>query len=113
MLNEIGHQRWKPIILIVRKAVFDRHVFPFDIASFFQAATKSVQELGVITRPSAAEETDHRHRRLLRTHRERPTNRRAADRGYELSPSDVDCHLIRPQWDHARSNVGKGITPKN
>jgi len=29
---------------------------------------------------------------LLRAHRERPGERRAAKRGHELPPSDFDCH---------------------
>jgi len=30
--NEIGCQRWQPVVLIVREAVFDRDVLTFDIA---------------------------------------------------------------------------------
>jgi len=35
MPNEIGHQYWKPVVLIVGEAVFDCHVLALDIASFF------------------------------------------------------------------------------
>jgi len=35
--NEIGCQCRQPIVLILREAVFDRHVLPLDIAGFFQA----------------------------------------------------------------------------
>src|SRR5262245_26057773 len=36
---------------------------------------------------------DHRKRTLLRMRRERPRGRRAAERGYEFSSSDVACHV--------------------
>jgi hypothetical protein len=40
---------------------------------------------------------------LLRARRERPRYRYAAERGYEFSPSDVNCHVTLPwgsfmQW---------------
>jgi hypothetical protein len=34
--------------------------------------------------------------RLLRARRERPRNRRAAERRYEFSSSDVACHVTLP-----------------
>jgi len=34
---------------------------------------------------------------LLRPRPERPRDRRAAKRGYEFSPSDVDCHMTLPR----------------
>ncbi len=33
--------------------------------------------------------------------------------GYELPSSNANCHLIRPQWVHARSNLGKKIALQN
>jgi hypothetical protein len=41
------------------------------------------------------EEPDHRHRRLLRTRRERP-RRCAAEQRDELASSDLDCHVTLP-----------------
>ena len=43
--------------------------------------------------------------RLLGPHRKRPCRSRSAERGYELPPSDADCHLTHPQRDHARCKV--------
>jgi hypothetical protein len=40
---------------------------------------------------AAADESEHRHRRLLRTRSKRPRRSRTAERGYEFSPSHVDC----------------------
>ena len=102
MPNEIGRQCRKPVVLIVREAVFDRHGLALDIASFFQAAAKSVHELGVVTGAPATEETDHRHRWLLGARSERPGECRAADYGYQLPSCDADCHLPRLLWGHAR-----------
>ena len=41
---------------------------------------------------------------LLRARHKRPCCC-AAEHGYELPPSDADCHLTRPRWHHARSNM--------
>src|SRR5437879_6323980 len=40
---------------------------------------------------------------LLRARRERPRRRRPAKRGYEFSPSDVDCHVTLP-WGSCPRN---------
>jgi hypothetical protein len=40
-------------------------------------------------------ETDHRHRRLLRVRRERPSRRRAAEQRDELAPLHV---WMAPAW---------------
>ena len=50
----------------------------------------------------------HRHHRLLRAHRERPSGRRTTKRGYELSPLDVDGHVTLPSGSY---NGGTDITP--
>jgi hypothetical protein len=56
---------------------------------------------------------DHQHRRLQRTHCERPSDHRSAKRGYEIPPYNADCHLPVSKQDHARCNVGKNITPQD
>jgi hypothetical protein len=44
---------------------------------------------------SAAEKSDHRHRRLLRLHRERPCSHRAAEEGDKLAPfQSIELHSI-------------------
>src|SRR6516162_11608499 len=58
--DEIGCKRWQPIGLIVRPAVFDRHVLAFDIAGFLQALEKRDDGvLVVIISGLGAEEPDH------------------------------------------------------
>ena len=39
---------------------------------------------------------DHRHHRLLRARRERPSGRRTAELGYQLAPSEGDRHVTLP-----------------
>jgi hypothetical protein len=44
----------------------------------------------------AVEESDYRHRRLLRPRRERPRGR-AAECGQQFPPSNGDCHTPLPR----------------
>ena len=60
------------VVLIVREAVFDRDVLTFDIAGLFQTPTERGKEVWVVAGRPAAEESDHRHRGLLRARHERP-----------------------------------------
>src|SRR5215472_7929681 len=83
--NEIRQQRWKSIVLILRPAIFDSHVFALDIAGFAQALPECAQTARELVRRAAAKISDHRHRRLLRVCRQRPS-RRAAEQRDELAP---------------------------
>jgi hypothetical protein len=66
-------------------AIFDRHILALDIAGFFQALKERAHKVREQVRRSTIEKPDHRHRRLLRTRRERPC-RRAAEQRDELAP---------------------------
>ena len=83
--DQIGRQRRQSIVLALRPAIFDRHILALDIAGFFQALAERGQRCGVLVRRYAAEEPDHRHRRLLRPRRKRP-GRRAAEKRDEIAP---------------------------
>ena len=85
--NQISHQSRQPIRLIVRRAIFDRDVLALDEACFLQALAERGHEVRRVGERRAAEEPDHRHRRLLRARRERPRRRRAAEQRDELAPS--------------------------
>src|SRR5262249_20704911 len=76
--NQVGRQRRQLVVLTLCPAIFDRHVLALDIASFFQALAERAHKVREQIRRSAVEESDHRHRRLLRARRERPCSRRAA-----------------------------------
>ena len=78
-MNEVVSQCGKTIILIVRPAIFDRHIPAFDIAGFLQALTECAPlERIAIGRP-AIEKSDHRHCRLLCARGKRPSDRCATE----------------------------------
>jgi hypothetical protein len=83
--DEFRHQRWQSIDLIKSIAIFDRNVLTLDIAGFRKTPAKRCHEVRRILRCRNPDEPDHRHRRLLRAHRERPDSR-AAEKGDELAP---------------------------
>jgi hypothetical protein len=61
------------------------------VRSLFETLAECAQSVSVRVRECGVEETDHRHRRLLRARRERLHGRRAADKRDELAPSHIDC----------------------
>jgi len=75
MADQIGRQCWQSIVLVICPAVFNRDVLALDIASLFQTPTERGQEMWVRARHPGVEESDYRHRRLLRA---RPRDRSAA-----------------------------------
>src|SRR5436190_23717396 len=86
--DEIGCEFGQPIVLVLCKAVFERHILAFDKPGFIQALTERSQKLRVIIAAPRGEYPDHRGLRLLRTRRERPGSRTAKDRD-ELAPLHV------------------------
>src|SRR5262249_51917605 len=66
------------IVSAVRPAIFDRQVVTLDIASLAQALEERAHTV-TVTR-TAAYKPHHRHRRLLRARRERPSGRAAEQR---------------------------------
>src|SRR5262245_43623737 len=85
--NQVGRQFRQPIDLMFGPAIDDRHVLAFGIARALQAAVKSAQAVqGCLSRDSV-EKSNHRHRRLLRAHHERPCASCAAEQSDELASS--------------------------
>src|SRR5262249_26022333 len=80
MGDQKGPQRWQSVALVICPAVFDRDVLALDIASLFQTPTERGQEMWVRAGDSGIEESDYRHRRLLRARRERPRGHAAEQR---------------------------------
>jgi hypothetical protein len=78
-MNQFGREHGQSIVLALRPAVFDRDVLAFDEACFLQALSERGHKIGRVGERRVAEEPDHRHYRLLRTHGERPGGRRAAE----------------------------------
>src|SRR6516165_9322255 len=74
--------------LVLRPAILDRHVLALDVARFTKALAECGQIACTIDWRRAAKESYHRHRRLLRARRERPSRRRAAAKqDHEIAPS--------------------------
>src|SRR5262245_34164301 len=67
-------------MLVFCETVFDRHIAAVDITGFTQAATERGREIGPVILTERVQEPDHRHRRLLRARRERPSHRAAEQR---------------------------------
>src|SRR5262245_40136273 len=87
-VNQFGCEHRQPIELPLRPAVYDRYILALDIAAILQTLAKSTQTVGAyVRRCRRVEETDHRHRRLLRARGEGPRRRRAAEERNELPPS--------------------------
>ena len=86
--DEIGHQCWQAIELALQPMVLHRHVLALDITDFAEALAERSSK----TRnwQPAVDETDNRHRWLLRARHERPCSR-AAQCGYQFTPSNMDC----------------------
>src|SRR5262249_26255432 len=84
---------WEANVLVIFPAVFARGVLALDIASLFQTPTERGQEMWVRAGDSGIEESDYRHRRLLRARRERPRCR-AAEQRDELAPLHLRGHSM-------------------
>src|SRR5262245_49280468 len=83
---QIGCEVGQSVGLVLRPAILDRHILPLDVPGFMNALPECGQKACTIgRRPRAAEESYHRHRRLLRARSERPRRRRTAEQRDELA----------------------------
>jgi hypothetical protein len=72
--------------MTLRPTVFDRHVLTFDVTGFAQSLAERGQRRCKRAGRGGAEETDHRHRLLLRAHSERTKGGSTAEKDNELAP---------------------------
>src|SRR5215831_12979641 len=96
--NQIGRECREPIELVLRPAEFDSDVMAVDEPRFLQAIAECRYSVNCVGSSCGLKESDHRHRCLLRTRRERPCHS-AAEPGYKFSPPDGDWHVT----PHARA----------
>src|SRR5262249_5517497 len=82
---QIGCKIGQSVVLVLRPAILNRHILALDVAGFTKALAECGQIGCTIDRRRAEEEPYHRHRRLLRPRRKRPSGR-AAEQQYELAP---------------------------
>ena len=90
--NELGRDLGEALAASLRPAILDRDGATLDPAEFAQPLHKGGDPLARDRRRGRAQEPDGRQlRRLLRTRRERPCSRRAAEERDELpSPHGID-----------------------
>jgi hypothetical protein len=67
--------------LIFRRAVFDQEVLALDEACFLQALAERDHEVRGVSERGVPQETNNRHRRLLRAHDSRPSDGRTRREG--------------------------------
>src|SRR6266568_4628593 len=84
--SQIDGKSRQSIEVVLGGTVQDRHVLAFDKTRLLEALLESAQ-LVLVRR--LGEESNHRHRRLLRARRKRPSYRRAAEKGDELAPFHI------------------------
>jgi hypothetical protein len=119
--DEIGGQCGQLIVMTLRPAVLDRHVFSFDVAGCAQSLAECGQPLCKQAGRRAGEKADHWHRLLLRAQRTRRGQRAtqeeeqlatfhsitssARSHGAVLLP--VPVFIPRPRHHLAQSNPGR------
>jgi hypothetical protein len=83
--NKISRERRQPIQSSLRPAIFDRDVLTLDVTDLVQAAPERGCHGSERLRRLSIQESNQRHRRLLRAGGKRPSRRRAAEQGDELA----------------------------
>src|SRR5262249_39773239 len=92
--GEVGHERRETIIFSLQPVIFDRRVLAFDCAGLAEALAERSNVARSDTAAAAPDKRDNRHSSLLRARCERPCRGRAAERGYQLPPSDGDWQCV-------------------
>src|SRR5215469_13933464 len=95
---QIGCEVGQSVGLVLCPAILDRHILALDVAGFTKALAECGQISCTIDRRRAAEEPNHRHRRLLRARHERP-RRRTTEQRYELAASHCPMSPLLPTED--------------
>jgi hypothetical protein len=90
--DEIIGEGGQSIVLAIGPTILDRRILALDIAGFAQAPTESGYAGGECYSRPTVEETDHRHRWLLRARRERPCRDSATEQTKKFAP----LHLSKP-----------------
>src|SRR5256884_9995955 len=72
--------------LIFRRTVFDKDVLALDEACCLEALAEGCYEVRGVSERGVPQETNNRHRRLLRVPGERPRGGRAAEQRAERAP---------------------------
>src|SRR5262245_60783880 len=81
---QIGCEVGQSVVLVLRPAILDRRILALDVAGFTKALPECGQIACTISKRRAAEQSYHRHCRLLRARRQRPRCR-TTEKRYELA----------------------------
>jgi hypothetical protein len=93
------------VAMAVCEAKLDRRASTLNEAGLVQPLANGPNSCALGFPGLAAEESDHRHRRLLRSCHERPCRRRAAEQRYELAA----FHCLVPPVLAADEHLASGI----
>src|SRR5262249_35932400 len=102
---QVGRHCGQPIGLILGPAIFDQNITAVDETGFAQPQTKCRYKIGSRLKRADMEKPDYRHRRLLRTRRERPRCCRAAE------PRDAAAPLPALPSSAVASSGGGTVRP--
>jgi len=106
-VGQLSHQTRQSIVLVFGPAEFDRNILALDEPRFLQSPAKRRYIVRIGGGHAAVENTDHRHRWLLRACREW-TRSRAAEKCDEVPPS----HGKMPVEDKAYQRAALCVTAK-
>ena len=87
--NQIGRQRRQPIVLVVRPAIFDRHVTALDIAGLAQALAERRQECAFVQAMRCGETRSPASPAAARAPRAATPRRAAEQRDERTSPHSI------------------------
>src|SRR5262249_50917725 len=104
--DEVGSQGGQPIIAVLRRAVFNRYVLSLDMAGVAEPETERGQTRCIRAGRADAEETDDRHRLLLRAEGARGSHH-AAQEQHQLAPRHS---MTSSAW---ASIVGGTVSPSS
>src|SRR5262249_10312513 len=111
--HRVGHQlsgqSRQPVEATIGRAIFNRNVATFDIASLLQALPNGAEHS--IIELSAGKQADQLHAGLLRPCRERPRDCRAAEQRDELAPPCMTGKEHTERWRgsvHETASVATG-----
>jgi hypothetical protein len=83
--HKLCGERWQLFVLTMCPAILDRNILALNIARLGDTSVECRYKVRCLFGRPGVEEPDHRHRRLLRARRERPSGR-SAKQSDELAP---------------------------